>query len=359
MSRWLLWLLACLIGGCASAPSTPALCPSPVASPTAQATETTLPTPQAVEPTPPAALVLIERGRPNQFLDVTGRILGVPRRVLLWNRRVNNHRISPYTEQIVAEYMSENDLQEVLVRVNEYAPLAEWKRLRNNRRVGAGWRYTVGALDVLVYTLMPGRLLGGDWYNPFTDTINLYSDVPAIALHEAAYAKNIHHRRRPGTYAVVQHLPIIGMWYRTNATLEALDYLQKRVGAAGAESQEADKVLYPLYGEALGGQVGRCIPIPFVGEAMSLAGTGVGHIVGRYRAHQQRKKQEVESPQQLVEGRETILPATASTPTLDSPGIVPTAASTNTGPSSPQTYPSTSALPPQSRLADTSPPREP
>jgi hypothetical protein len=247
----------------------------------------------------------------------------------------------------------------VLVRVNEYAPLAEWKRLRNNRRVGAGWRYTVGALDVLVYTLMPGRLFGEDWYNPFTDTINLYSDVPAIALHEAAYAKNIHHRRRPGTYAVVQHIPIVGMWYRTNATQEALDYLQKRVGAAGAESQEADQILFPIYGGALGGQVGRCIPIPFVGEALNLAGIGVGHIVGRYHAHQQRKTQEVESPPQFEDERGTILPATATTTTLDPPGIVPTAANTNAGPSPPQTYPSASALPPESRPTDSSPPREP
>jgi hypothetical protein len=335
MSRWPSWLLAGLISGCVSAPCTPSLGPSPAAAPTSQVTETAPPIPQALETAPIAAQAQFERGRPNRFLDVTGRILGVPRQVLLWNRRVNNHCISPTTEQIVAEYLAINDLPEVLVRVNEYAPLSEWKRLRNNRRVGAGWRYTIGAFDLLMYTLRPGRLFGGDWYNPFTDTINLYSDVPAIALHEAAYAKNIHHRRRPGTYAVVQHLPIVGMWYRTNATREALAYLEARNGAAGAQSQEADKVLYPLYGEALGGQVGQFVPIPFAGTALNLAGIGIGHAVGRYRAHQQRKKQEIEPPQQLEGGSETILPATATTTTMGPTGIVPAAASTKAGPSPP------------------------
>lgn len=255
----------------------------------------------------------IEHGRPNRFLDTSGRILGFERRLLLWDLRINNHRVSPKTEQIVAEYLSANNLTEVLVRVNQYAPLAEWKRLMTNRRVGAGWRYTMGVLECLVYTLAPGRLIGDDWYNPFTDTIYLYSDVPAIALHEAAYANNLHHRRYPGAYATVQHIPVIGLWYRTDATIDVLQYLKQR-GSSVAEIQDADRILFPLYGGAAGGQIGRFVPLPLADIVLDLAGTGVGHIVGRRRAHQEQMQgQQTVAPQR--DASETILPtgATAAT----------------------------------------------
>ncbi len=292
------------------------------------------PTPQPAETVASAAPAQIERGQPNKFLDRTGRVFGVPRQVLLWNRRVSNHNVSPHTEEITSEYLAVNDLPDVLVRVNEYAPGAELKRLKNNRRVGAGWRYTVGALDVLMYTLRPGRLFGGDWYNPFTDTINLYSDVPAIALHEAAYAKNIHHRRHPGTYAVVQHLPLVGMWYRTNATREALQYLKEH-DSVSTESPEANKILFPMYGGAWGGQIAQFIPIPFMGLALNLTGTGIGHIVVRYRAHQdQLKEQEAETTAQLKDGSGPILPVSATEAPLDSSSKPATATPTNPRPCS-------------------------
>jgi hypothetical protein len=312
MRRWATsWLLAGLLSGCAAGPSKQCVCQPEIASPSPQAVETAGPPPQIAETTSPAAPVQIERGRPNRFLDGTGRILGVPERLLLWNRRVKNHQISLRTEEMVTGYLRENDLPDVLVRVNQYAPLAEWKRLGINRHVGAGWRYTVGAFDLLLYTLIPGRLLGADSYNPFTNTIYLYSDVPAIALHEAAYAKNIHHRRYPGTYAVVQHIPVVGMWYRTNATIDVLQYLKQRSDSP-AELQEADRILYPMYGGAAGGQVGQFVPVPFVGTAVHLVGIGVGHVVGRSQAH--RDLVEEQEGQLRADEQEsgTIVPATAT-----------------------------------------------
>jgi hypothetical protein len=322
MGRRLCWLLVGLFGCCGPGCFTPPRCQPPIATPA----------PQPAETTASATPVQIERGQPNKFLDRTGQVLGVPRQLLLWNRRVSNHNVSSHTEEMVAGYLAVNDLPEVLVRVNEYAPRAEWKRLRNNRRVGAGWRYTVGALDVLLYTLRPGRLFGDDWYNPFTDTINLYSDVPAIALHEAAYAKNIHQRRHPGTYAVVQHLPLVGMWYRTNATREALQYLEQHDRAL-AESPEANRVLFPMYGGALGGQIAQFVPIPFAGLALNVTGTGIGHIVGRYRLHQnQQKEQEAETALQPKDGSETILPVSATEAPLDSSSKPSTAVYTSPRP---------------------------
>jgi hypothetical protein len=240
------------------------------------------PVPAVAAPAVPAQVV-VEHGRPHRFLDMMGRIFGAPDQLLLWNRRVNNHAVSPHTEAMLVGYLQANDLPDVLVRVNQYAPRDEWRRLKANKRVGAGWRYTVGTLEWLLYTLVPGRLIGDDWYNPFTNTIHVYSDVPAIVLHEAAYSKNIHSRRRPGTYAVIQYLPIVGMWYRTDATCDVLAYI-KQCDGRPAESKEAEHILFPMYGGALGGQIGTLIPIPFMDSGLTLAGTAVGPVMGRLHA---------------------------------------------------------------------------
>lgn len=115
----------------------------------------------------------IERGRPNAFVDVLGWIFGIPSKIILLDSRVDNHRISPQTELALQEYLQRNAVTNVKVRINQYAPGREWSRLVRNKSVGAGWRYTFGVITTLFYTILPGRLFGGDNYNPFTNTINI------------------------------------------------------------------------------------------------------------------------------------------------------------------------------------------
>ena len=141
----------------------------------------------------------IERGRPIPIVDGIGWIVGIPSKVMLLSTRVDNHFVSHGTEQSLQEYLDANKLDRVKVRLNQYAPLDEWRRLRGNKSVAPGWQYTLGTLATLGYTVLPGRILGGDNYNPFTNTINLYSDHPAIALHEAGHAKDFSRRTYKGT----------------------------------------------------------------------------------------------------------------------------------------------------------------
>ncbi|HLC16800.1 MAG TPA: hypothetical protein VJL89_11315 [Thermodesulfovibrionia bacterium] len=109
----------------------------------------------------------------------------------LWNWKVDNHNISYDTEEKLRQYLADNDLNNVKVRLNQYNPGDEWSRLHRNKAVSAGWRYTLGAITVLGYTLLPGRLFGGDNYNPFTNTISVYSDLKPVVIHEAGHAKDM------------------------------------------------------------------------------------------------------------------------------------------------------------------------
>jgi len=223
----------------------------------------------------------IERGTKRPVLDGLGWVFGIPGKLILWDRRVDNHAVSIRTEEAIRTYLADNELDHVKVRINQYAPLDDWRRLRKNKTVGWGYRYTIGALSVAGEALFPGRLFGGDRYNPWTATVHLYSDVPAIALHEGAHAKDFTRRDWPGSYAFVTALPFGDLWPEAIASGDALAYVQKQEDPQLA--QESYRILYPAYGTYLGNNVGSFFVAPI---ALPIyAGTVVaGHVAGRVKA---------------------------------------------------------------------------
>lgn len=223
--------------------------------------------------------VQIVQGNPNQLIDGLGWIVGIPRKVILWNRRVDNHSVQPETMAEVAMFAEINQLDGVCVRVNQYAPVEEWNRLMDNDRVSPGWRYTMGTLSLVGYTLLPGRIFGGDHYNPYTNSVSVHSDVPALAMEAAAYAKDVQSREFPGTYAAVNQLPIVSIWHETINTQDTLAYLE----AYGSYKEQKDglAILYPNYGASVGGAFGSIVGATPLFEA---GGALVGHFSGRHKA---------------------------------------------------------------------------
>ena len=221
-----------------------------------------------------------ERGQDRPIIDGVGWVWGIPKKIIYWNRRVENHQISDETVTAVEDYLEDRGLTDVKVRVNQYAPIDEWHRLQQNTEVAAGWRYTFGTFRWIGYTVFPGRVFGGDSYNPYTDTISIYSDVPSIGIAEAAYSNDVHHQQLPGTYATFQQIQGINMWHVTKSTTDALAYIQEH--GEPAAQREAYNVLYPRYGYAAGLAVGSYVSIP----GLQLAGAISGHAVGRHRSRQ-------------------------------------------------------------------------
>jgi len=271
MIRWWLPLMLALLSGCAAAPY-----------PYTQRIEGF----EVLELRPNEEQV--HRGRPNAFVDGLGHyVFSLPSKLILWNWRVENHDISPETEQRLRDYLAANDLPNVKVRINEYAPGGEWSRLVRNREVGGFWRYTLGVLSTVSYTIFPGRVFGGDHYNPFTNTINIYSDHPSIALHEGAHAKDFAQREYKGGYAFLRMLPLVPLHQEALATGDTVGYHRDR---AETEAEKDDyRVLYPAYGTYIAGE-GLSIaswfgPISYPVELAVMAGVAIpGHIVGRIKA---------------------------------------------------------------------------
>jgi len=218
----------------------------------------------------------IERGRPNVVVDSLGWVWGIGAKLTLFDRRVENHRIDAHTEAEIAAYLQENELSTVKVRLNQYRPLDDWGRLRANKSVGAGWRYTFGAISVLGETIFPGRVFGRDHFNPFTNTIHLYSNVPAIALHEAGHSKDYAGRKWKGTYAAIYLLPIAPLSQEAIATNDALSYIMANRDLEA--QQEAYEILYPAYGTYVGNAISGPVP---QGYFIGLIG---GHVIGRWKS---------------------------------------------------------------------------
>jgi hypothetical protein len=229
--------------------------------------------------TPPSTEPQFEHGQPHKVIDAVGWVFGIPEKIILWDRRAANHSISPETEQSVAQYLSANGMESTKVRVNQYDPLGEWQRLTTNQRVGAGWRYTLGAFDTLGYTLLPGRLFGSDGYNPYTDSVYIYSDIPCLGQEQASFAKLVHERPHPGTYAAVTSLPVVRLWPEKVSKDDVLDFTLAE--GTPAEQNEAIHILYPEFGAEVGGQIGLFAPTEI---PLSLVGAGVGHVAAHFDA---------------------------------------------------------------------------
>ena len=220
----------------------------------------------------------IERGKPRKVLDAAGWVFGIPSKIILWDRRVENHRVSATTEGTIAGYLADNELDHVKVRINQYAPLGDWQRLRRNQTVGWPLRYTIGTLSVAAEAVFPGRLLGGDHYNPWTATIHLYSDVPAIALHEGGHAKDFARREWPGLYAVAFGLPISELYPEAIATGDALAYAERMDDESLVA--EGHRILYPAYGTYVGGAAGQVAGMT-IGLPLYAGAVVAGHAAGR------------------------------------------------------------------------------
>ncbi|HTU24214.1 MAG TPA: hypothetical protein VMF30_02380 [Pirellulales bacterium] len=225
----------------------------------------------------------VEFGKPHKVLDGIARVIGLPARVVGLNKKINNHEVSLATIAKLRTYLAQNDLSDVMIYVNCYDPSEQWRRLKENQQIGAGWRYSLGALSVVSYTLLPGRIFGGDEYNPYTNSLYLNSDVPAIALYEGAFAKNVHRHKWRGTYTAFSGLPGASLVRGSHEVGDVLGYAQ--VQHDWPTERQAYYVLYPQVGAQTASLATPIVPVWWAVPMVGLGGAAVGHVTGRMVAH--------------------------------------------------------------------------
>jgi hypothetical protein len=224
-----------------------------------------------------------ERGEKYWFVDALGHYLfSLPSKIIFLNNKANNHDISSRTEARLKAYLKKNNLRDVKVRLNQYAPIEEWKRLYNNSDVHWGWRCTFGTLSLLRYTLLPDRLfgglIGGDHYNPFTNTINIYSDHESIALHEGGHAKDFMDCEWTGGYALLRLVPLVSVFQEYIASEDVMAYHQEMNNTRKLNKDK--KILFPALGSYVGGGAGEIEPS--AGGILWAGFIFIGHVIGRF-----------------------------------------------------------------------------
>ena len=231
----------------------------------------------------PAGEPQISFGKPHKVLDASGWIWpgSLFGKLLLWNHKLDSHVVSTQTVATIQQYLADNELNDVKVRINEYCVGGEWRRTFRNTAVGPGWRYTLGFWSWLTYTIMPQRFFGGDNYNPYSNTINIYSDLKPVVLHESGHSRDFAGRTYKGTYAFFYIIPFCNLYPEAKASTEALSYL--RAEADTAVWKDSYALLYPAYATYIGSNLGSWILFPW-DYAVEVGAVIPGHILGRIKA---------------------------------------------------------------------------
>lgn len=248
--------------------------------------------------------VAFRDGKPNWCLDGMQKIVELPSRVMLGGRLKADRIPSEETREVLTDYLQENDLSDIPVLVNDYDPLGQWQRLRENDLVAPGWKYTAGIVGLMNYTLFPGRVFARDTYSPFTNTLHLNTGRLSDSLHAAANAKDIRTRETPGTYAVVNSLPGIALWKTTIAVHDVVAYAQARDSWQLESGVYRDQ--YPQVAVKTMAPVGLFMT-PVGNVALAVSGGAVGYAVGR-TVEQQRiaERDAVKVAEEERSGRATI-----------------------------------------------------
>ena len=248
--------------------------------------------------------VAFRYGKPNWCLDGMQKIVELPSRVMLGGRLKADRLPSEETHEVLTDYLQENDLADIPVLVNDYDPLGQWQRLRENDQVSPGWKYTAGVVGLVNYTLFPGRVFARDTYSPFTNTLQVNTGRLSDSLHAAAYAKDIRARKTPGTYAVVNSLPGIALWKTTIAVHDVVGYAQAKDSWQLESGVYRDQ--YPQVAVKTMAPVGLFMT-PVGNVALAVSGGAVGYAVGR-TVEQQRlaERDAVKVADEELSGRATI-----------------------------------------------------
>lgn len=239
----------------------------------------------------------ISRGRPSPFVDTFGNVLALPNKLLFLTADFESHAIGPEVERDVEAFLDRHELYDVQVRLNEYDPIGELVRLFANGRVNILLRLLIGLPVWLAYTLNIGRVFGGDHYNAFSNSVNLYSNHRSIALHEVGHALDFRNQRWPGLHALWRFVPGVALHQEYVASAHAIAFLRER--GDHDEEVRAYRVLFPAYSTYVFGTLVDLFPSA-ASRWMLFPCIGLGHVVGNWFAQQ---RIEATQPQLTLAGQ--------------------------------------------------------
>jgi len=230
----------------------------------------------------------ISQGQRLPFVDTLGRIFSYANKLVFLNTRFEDHEPDPRVVQALHRFVDHHGLDGLHIRLNEYNPLDDLRRLLMNGRVNLLLRLGFGLPTWLATTLSVGRLFGGDHYNPWSDTVHLFSSHMGIALHETGHALDFRRRSLPGLYALTRYIPGVALYQEYLASLYAIEFMRQR--GMHEDELRALRILYPAYSTYVFGALVELFPSAGV-RGFLFPAIALGHVLGV--THAQRREAEL------------------------------------------------------------------
>lgn len=224
----------------------------------------------------------IERGYPIEALDNLGNILSLPEKLLFLSTKIDRHYVSNEIEAKMIEFIMSHDLYHIKVRLNQFAPKDEFLRLFTKNDVNVFFRISLGLLAWFAYLINPGRLFGGDFYNPYTNSVNIFSNHVGIALHELDHALDFRTRKHPGIYQLIRLIPFVALYQEYKASRYAIQFLKEK--SYDKEEISSYRILYPAYSTYVFGSIYEIFPSPIL-IWFYLPVIIIGHVIGNMHAY--------------------------------------------------------------------------
>lgn len=119
-----------------------------------------------------------------------GHVMTLPTKLLFWDWDVGLGLDAEKTKAVLSMLENNKDLKNLTVRINHNEPLYDTYRLFSDNKVQERnnpiARATLGVLSTLSGELF-AEMRRGDYYNPMTQTVTLYSNIESISAHELGH----------------------------------------------------------------------------------------------------------------------------------------------------------------------------
>jgi len=215
----------------------------------------------------------------NPLCRVASYALNVPFKALFLSTKIG---ALPREEaqKAVKAYLETSDLESAVVRMGHSRVGEDLKRLFFDKNVRKSRSFIGRLLFGLPRTLLGSlatKLLRLDDYNPFTNTVHIYSNVQALARKQLARAKFFQDKKMPTLHALAGYVPHLNIHQ---------DYKVGRIAREAApenERSQTGRYLVPDYALGLGALASAGLLAAGLTSAGLLAipvAVAAGHILG-------------------------------------------------------------------------------
>jgi hypothetical protein len=199
----------------------------------------------------------------------------LPSKLLFFSKDIGNYPRKE-VQNHVRKYVVNSNLRNITVRLGHSRVIKDIKRLFKDDKLK-----DISKIGKILFGI-PTTLIGGigaklsrsDWYNPFTRTAHIYSDVKAVAGHELGHAEDFQNKKYVSLYSLVRRLSPVMLYQEYIASKKSHDNLSEK------DKWQTGRYLFPAFGTYVAASAGAFTLLGGLGIIPTLSIMGASYILG-------------------------------------------------------------------------------